>query len=403
MRLAAAATLLVGFAAWGQDKPAQDKPTDDKPAEDKPAGDKPAAEKLVDLYNWSGYFSPDVLADFTKATGIRTKVSTYDSQETALATVTAAGSGHDVVILGAEPFFEAGLLGGAFQKLDPAKLPNRGNQDPAVLKLLQVADPTGEYTAVYLWGTIGLTYNMDEVKKRVPDAPLDSYALLFNPVFARKLQYCGIALIDNPDIILPMALLYLGLDPKTAGAPEYERAAAVVAKIRPFVRSFDSNTLVSNLAGRKLCLATQWNGDAVQAINRVQRAKPPAPVPGSTAKPAKKDTDTGPALTYVIPREGGLAFIDVMAVPKDAPHPTAAHAFIDYLLQPKPAAQTAYEMGYGNAIPSSRALILDPAVAADTRLFPPAAQMPKLTLVKMLDPVLQSTVQELWSKARGGG
>jgi putrescine transport system substrate-binding protein len=324
-----------------------------------------------------------VLKDFTKATGIQVVYDTYVAKEAADARLTAGASGADVVVLAAEPYLETEIAAGLYRKLDPAKAPSLALQDAALLKVLQAADPTHEYVAIYLWGSVGLAYNVDEVKKRVPDAPRNSYALLFNPKYAKKLSGCGIALIDDPAVILPMALQYLGIDPNAATLEDYRKAADVVAKIRPTVRHIDSNALVADLAAKKICLATEWNGDAVQAIHQAASG------------------NTGAVIDYVVPKEGGLMFIDALAIPKDAPHPEAAHAFIDYLLSPKEIAQSTDELGYANAVPAG-AIFLDRAVAGDNRIFPPEEVKARLVLVKALAPELREPVAQLWSKLKGG-
>lgn len=349
-----------------------------------------AEDKVVKLYNWSGYFSPTVLESFSRATGIKTAVETYETKDEAGAKLLGGHAGFDVVVLDAVPVLDQTIRAGLFQPLDPARLPALGGQDPVLTRLLRGADFPEGYAGVYLWGTVGLAYRTDLVKKRASDAPLDSYALLFDPRFAKKLQGCGIGLIDDPMIVLPMALRYLGLDPNTAGQPEWERAAAVVRKIRPYVKTIDSTTLAGDLAAKKLCLATEWNGDAVQAANKLKAAEP-APKPGQTAA----------VIDYVVPREGGLSFIDAFAIPKDAPYPDLAYAFLNFLLQPKMIAVTAGEMGYANGQPASQPEVYAP-LAADARIFPPDAVKAKLTLVKPPAAELQPLIADLWAKIKSG-
>jgi putrescine transport system substrate-binding protein len=349
-----------------------------------------AQEKLVKLYAWSGYVSPTVLESFSRATGIKTVVETYDTPDEAAAKLAPGNSGYDVVVLKAVPTLAQAIETGGIQPLDAGRLPGLAGQDPALTKLLAGAGVPADSAGIYLWGTLGLAVRTDLVKKRAEDAPLNSYALLFDPRFAKKLQGCGIGLIDDPMVVLPMALRYLGLDPNKAEQPEWERAAAVVQKIRPYVKTMDSTNLVSGLAGKKLCLATEWNGDAVQAANKLKSTEPP-PKAGQAA----------PVIDYVVPREGGLLFIDAFAVPKDAPHPEAAYAFLNHLLQPKMIATTASEMGYANAQPGSLDQVYAP-LAADPRIFPPDAVKAKLNLVRPLPPDLQIVVDQLWLQIKAG-
>ncbi|WP_459849864.1 extracellular solute-binding protein [Dongia sp. agr-C8] len=349
-----------------------------------------AQQKLVKLYAWNGYLSPTVLESFSRATGTKTMVETYETPSEAATKLAGGNTGYDIVVLKAVPQLSQAIQAGKFQPLDAARLPALAGQDPALTKLLSSADFPTASAGIYLWGTIGLAFRTDLVKKRAEDAPLNSYALLFDPRFAKKLQGCGIGLIDDPMVVLPMALRYLGLDPNKATEPEWERAAAVVQKIRPYVRTLDSANLVSGLTAKKLCLATEWNGDAVQAANKL-KASEPAPKAGQV--PAVID--------YVVPREGGLAFIDAFAIPKDAPHPDAAYAFLNHLLQPKMIATTAGEMGYANAQPGSYGAVYAP-LAADARIFPTDAVKAKLTLVKPLAPELQLLVDQLWAQIKAG-
>ena len=353
------------------------------------AQDSPSPNREVKLYAWSGYLSPTVLESFSRATGIKTVVETFETKSEAATKLMAGNSGYDVVVLEAVPALARAVEAGGFQPLDAARLPGLAGQDPALTNLLAGADFPTASAGIYLWGTIGLAVRSDLVRKRAEDAPLNSYALLFDPRFAKKLQGCGIGLIDDPMIVLPMALRYLGLDPNTAEQPEWERAAAVVQKIRPYVRTIDSTNLVSGLAGKKLCLATEWNGDAVQAANRL------------AAEPPPKAGQPVPVIDYVVPREGGLVFIDAFAIPKDAPHPEAAYAFLNHLLQPKMIAETAGGMGYANGQPASWSQVYGP-VASDPRIFPPDAVKAKLTLVRALPDDLKPVVAALWAKIKSG-
>jgi putrescine transport system substrate-binding protein len=347
-----------------------------------------AEDKLVKLYAWSGYISPTVLDSFSRATGIKTSVETYETKDEAAARLASGNSGTDIVVLEAVPALASAIQAGGIQPLDPAKLPALSGQDPALTKLLAGAGFPDRVAGIYLWGTLGLAVRTDLVKKRAEDAPLNSYALLFDPRFAKKLQGCGIGLVDDPMIVLPMALRYLGLDPNKAGQPEWERAAAVVQKIRPFAKIVDPVNLVNGLAGKKLCLATEWNGDAVQAASRLKASEPPP-----------KEGQTAAVIDYVVPREGGLAVIDAFAIPKDAPHPEAAYAFLNHLLQPKMIATTSSEMGYANAQPGSLDQVYAP-LAVDARIFPTDAVKAKLSLVKPVAPELRLVIDELWTKIK---
>ena len=133
--------------------------------------------------------------------------------------------------------------------------------------------------------------------------------MVFKPENLAKFKTCGIHMLDSADDILPAALHYLGLDPQFEPKPaDLEKAAALVAKIRPNVRKFHSSEYLNALASGEICLVVGWSGDIKQAQKR--------------AAEAKNGVDIG----YAIPKEGAQMFFDNLAIPKDAPHPAEAHA-----------------------------------------------------------------------------
>ncbi|MGQ3032065.1 MAG: extracellular solute-binding protein, partial [Ferrovibrionaceae bacterium] len=113
------------------------------------AGNQPAApDKVVNVYNWSNYIDPAVLADFTRETGIRVRndarYDSYDSNEVAFSRVIAGNSGYDIVVPTNE-FLARMIDGGALAKLDKTRLPNLANLDPALTALMEKYDPGNQY------------------------------------------------------------------------------------------------------------------------------------------------------------------------------------------------------------------------------------------------------------------
>ena len=108
---------------------------------------------------------------------------------------------------------------GSCQPLDKSKLPSWNNLDPEVLKHLDHYDPGVKYSAPYTWGSNGITYNVDKIRQRMPDAPIGSLAMLFDPQVVSKFADCGVTIIDSPTDVIPLALAYLKRDPNSA-APE---------------------------------------------------------------------------------------------------------------------------------------------------------------------------------------
>lgn len=121
------------------------------------------AAPVVHFYNWSDYIGETTLSDFQRATGIQTVYDVFDSNETLEGKLLTGRTGYDLVVP-SNNFLAKQIKAGAFQKLDPALLPNLANLDPVLLKQLDKVDPGHQYAVPYLWGTNGIGYNIDKVK-----------------------------------------------------------------------------------------------------------------------------------------------------------------------------------------------------------------------------------------------
>lgn len=267
------------------------------------------------LYNWSDYIGEHTLAEFQKATGIRVIYDTFDSYETVQGKLLPGRSGYDLVVLNAAlvpPLLKAGV----FQPLDKRRLPSWGNLDPQILAALEHYDPGVNYSAPYTWGSNGITYNVEMIRARMPDAPIGSLAMVFDPEVVSRFADCGVTLIDSPTDVLPLALAYLGRDPNSVAPEDLKAAQDLLLKVRPHIRKFDSMSYLNGLANGDQCIAMTWSGDYATAQARADEA-------GAKVK-----------LDYFVPKEGSLIWFDDFYIPKDAPNPENAHRFIEYLLQP---------------------------------------------------------------------
>src|ERR1700688_2981856 len=131
--------------------------------------------RVLNVYNWSDYIDPQVLADFSKETGIKVQYDTFDANETLETKLLAGKSGYDVVVPTAY-FLERQIKAGVFQKLDKSKLANLGNVWPDIAKRLAVYDPGNLYAVNYMWGTTGIGYNVKAMHERLgPNAQIDSW------------------------------------------------------------------------------------------------------------------------------------------------------------------------------------------------------------------------------------
>ncbi len=276
---------------------------------------QPAKERTVNVYNWSDYIDPRVLEDFTKETGIKVKYDTFDSNDTLETKLLAGKSGYDVVVPTGY-FLERQIKAGLFQKLDKAKLPNLANVWPEIARRLATYDPGNQFAVNYMWGTTGIGFNVKKARAILGEgAAIDSWDIVFKPERLAKFKDCGVMMLDSSDDIMPAALHYLGLDPNSTDRADLEKAAGLLAQVRASVRKFHSSEYLTALASGEICLVVGWSGDIKQAQKRAAEAK------------------GGVEIGYAIPKEGAQMLFDNFAIPKDAPNPAEAHAFIDYMLQ----------------------------------------------------------------------
>lgn len=340
-------------------------------------------ERVLNVYNWSDYIAPDVIADFTRKTGIKVRYDTFDSNDTLETKLLAGKSGYDIVAPTAY-FLERQIKAGLFQKLDKSKLPNFAHAWPEVTSRLATYDPGNQYAVNYMWGTTGIGYNVDKARAILgPDAKIDSWDIVFKPENLAKFKDCGVMMLDSSDDIMPAALRYLGLDPNSANPADLEKAAELLARVRPSVRKFHSSEYITALATGEICLVVGWSGDIKQAQKRAQEAR--------------NNVEIG----YAIPKEGAQMWFDNFAIPKDAKNVAEAHEFIDYMMDPQVAAKNSNFISYANGNLASQKLI-DKAVLEDRAVYPDADTMKSLYIITARDQKTQRLMNRLWTRVKTG-
>src|SRR4051794_3548346 len=171
-----------------------------------PAAAQTKSERIVNVYNWTDYIAPNVMEEFTRATGIKVRYDTFDSNDTLETKLLTGKSGYDVVVPTAY-FLERQIKAGVFQKLDRSKLPNIGNVWPDIAARLAIYDPGNLYAVNYMWGTTGIGFNVKKLRGILgPDAKVDSWDIVFKPENLAKFKACGVMMLDSSDDILPAAL-----------------------------------------------------------------------------------------------------------------------------------------------------------------------------------------------------
>lgn len=340
------------------------------------------AEGTLNVYNWADYIGETTVEDFQNATGISVTYDMYSSAEEMQAKMLAGSTGYDVVDMAGmslPQFIKAGI----YEKLDKSKLPNWGNLDPAVLKILSGWDPGNEHGMPYMWGSVGMTFNLDMVKERLPDADLQSLDILFKPENAAKLADCGISVLDSPNDIMLMVLKYVGKDPNTATEADYKAAADAFKPIRQYIKTFDNQNYLNAIPNKELCVINNWSGDYATATTR--------------AKEAGVDVN----LAYYVPKTGSPAWVDAMCIPADAANKENAYKFLNYLMEPEVAAKCSNFTNYANGNIKSKPF-LDKAVAENPAVYPDAETMGRLFTPQALTEEQERALTRVWTDVKSG-
>jgi putrescine transport system substrate-binding protein len=345
---------------------------------------KPAvsADKVLNLYIWSDYLAPNTLSEFEKQTGIKVNVAYYDANETLETKLLAGSSGYDVVVPTAS-YFARQIKAGVYLTLDKSKLPNLKNMDPELMARIASVDSDNAHGVIYTVGTNGIGYNEKMVKALMPNAPLDSWSLVFDPANASKVAKCGISVLDSPAEMLRVVYSYMGKDPNSQNADDLAQAEALMLKFRPYVRNINSSEYIEALANGDLCIAVAYSGDILQSRDRAHEA------------------NKGIDIQYTVPKEGTIQWMDMLAIPKDAPHPESAYAFMNYIMTPQVIADISNFKRYANGNKASLPLI-QASVTNDPGIYPTPEIRKRLTLQLPDSSDQTRAITRVWQKFKTG-
>jgi putrescine transport system substrate-binding protein len=340
------------------------------------------ADGELNIYNWSDYIGENTVANFEKEYNVKVRYDTYDGNETLEAKLMVGNTGYDIVFPSSS-FFARQIKADLYQKLDRSKLTNWSNLDQWVLSKQAEYDPGNVYAVPYMWGTNGFTYNVDMIKERLSDAPVDSLRMLFDPEVVSKFQDCGVSFLDSPEDVYQLALAYMGKDPTSQNPDDIVAATEMLMKVRPYVRVFDAQQYLNSLPNSDICMAMTWSGDYAVAAGRAEEAG------------IKID------LQYTVPKEGSNIWFDAMLIPKDAPNPDNAHLFLNYMLRPDVIAECTNYTYYANGNAASRKLVL-PEILEDPAIYPDAETQKRMFPAVVRDEEIQRVITREWTKLKTG-
>ena len=317
----------------------------------------------LNIYSWADYIGESTIADFTRLTGIKVNYDTYNSTPEMEAKMLAGSTGYDVVNQAGvtlRDFVKAGV----YARLDKSRLPNWKNLDPDVLAIAQGYNPDNAYGMPYMWGTTGMTYNLDMVRARLPDADLESLDTVLDPAKAAKLADCGISLLDDQSLVW-LVMSYLGKPQDVYSKAVMDDVVKTVKRVRPYVRTFDSSNFLVSLPNKELCAVNNWSGDYATARRR--------------ARDAGVDINLG----YFVPKTRAPAWIDMFCLVADGLNRNAAYTFLNYMMIPEVIAKCTNHIGYANANRASRRFV-DRSVLQDHTIYPTKDVLARLYTPKSL-------------------
>lgn len=336
----------------------------------------------LNIYNWSDYINPEAIPDFEQEFGIQVTYDIYDSSEIVDTKLMTGNSGYDIVVHASS--FTARLApAGIFHRIDFDRLPNWHHLDPTLIRKADEKYSNGLQGVPFFWGTTGIAYNVNLIKQRMADAPVDSSALIFDPEVISKFTDCGISFLDDPTSVIPMAMLYLGYPANSVDLEHLREVEQLVKSVRPYVTYFSSTKMLQDLPSEEVCIAMSWSGDYSVASNR--------------AREAGIDIE----LDYIIPKEGSGMWFDNLYIPADAPHKENAYLFLNYMLRPEVIAASTDYIGYANANKSATPLV-DPKIAENIAIYPDASTLERLQTTEVLAPKEERKRSRTWTKIKTG-
>ncbi|MDH3663148.1 MAG: polyamine ABC transporter substrate-binding protein [Alphaproteobacteria bacterium] len=337
-----------------------------------------AASGTLKVYNWSDYIDPTVLEEFTSETGVKVVYDTYESGEIAETKMMAKGSGYDVVVVSSE-YLPRMIGAGVIKPLNKGKLPNSSNLWADIMQRMAAFDSGNRHAIPYLWGTTGIGYDENRIAERMADAPVDSWAMIFDPNVVSRFTDCGVSLPDAPEEMLSAALAYLGRDPNSIDSKDIADAQATIEAIRPHVTTIGSSQL-DDLAAGEACLAIGWSGDVLSAADE-----------------AEDDIN----IVYSVPKEGAPIWFDLMVIPADAVNAEGAHLFIDFMMRPEVIARVSNEVYYANPNEAATEFV-EAEILEDPAIYPTPEAMKGLIAIASRDAKSKRAIARRWTMVKLG-
>ncbi|WP_016697272.1 polyamine ABC transporter substrate-binding protein [Actinoalloteichus spitiensis] len=349
-----------GAAGCAISEPVQPRHTD--PAAERAVNE--VEEPVLNFFNWTDYVDEDTIPGFEDETGISVTYDNFSSNDELEAKLAAGASGYDLIVP-SDNFLRRFLRSDLLRPLDHDLIPNLGNLERRFREAEY--DPGNRYSVPWAWGTTGLAFSRQALGG-ADVTSLDAFRL----AAARGRS----VLLDEARDAMALGLLGAGHDPNTTDPGELEDAVEYLLDLKSVLGQITSD-VIEPLASGQAPLAQAWSGDVFQAM------------------------ETNPDLDFVIPEEGGLSWVDVLCVPRSAPHAANAHRFIDHILRPEVGGRLANAIQYGSPNAAARPFV-DEELLADERIYPSAEALARVPFTRDLGPEIEGRYADAWTRVKTG-
>lgn len=327
------------------------------------------AGQTLSVYNWSTYVAEDTISNFEALCGVTVVYDVFESNESLLSRLRQGNPGYDIIVP-TDYMVQLMITEDLLEPLDHSLIPNFANLIPELTN--QAFDPENRYSVPYQWGTQGFGYNLDRTGE-----PITTWEQFFN--------YPGpVAMLEDPRGTIGVALLLLGYDPNSQNSAEIAEAAQYIINHGSNVVALAKDDGQAYLERGDVDVVVEYSGDIFQVIDSCDQA--------------------GDACTttygYAIPEEGGVVWVDNMAIPTGAPNPALAHAFIDYILDAQVGADISNYTAF--ATPNQAALdagLIDPELLENPGIYPSDETLARLFFVEEV-PDAEIDYIDAWDEIR---
>jgi spermidine/putrescine transport system substrate-binding protein len=326
--------------------------------------DKTPVAGQVYLYTWSEYISDDLIAQFSKETGIEVIITTYESNEIMYSKLKMLnGKGYDLVI--PSTYFVSRMVKeGLLKPLDHSKIKFWNQLNTGLLN--QDYDHENQYSLPFIWGATGIGVNTDYIDVNT----ISSWKDLWDEKYKNRLL-----LINDVREVFFIALKVLGYSGNSADPNEIKAAYELLQKLAPNVTVYNSDTPAIPFLSGEVEIGMIWNGSAYMAQQE------------------------NPSITMVYPKEGAVLWMDNLSIPSGAENIQSAYKLINFLMRAEVSAQISKNIGYPTANTKAQTL-LKPKLAKNRLIYPSQSVIDNGEFQSDLDEETTALYNSYWQKLK---